>query len=454
MRTPLTRWSALPLLALASIAAVAQNAYISNLSLGRFIEANDPVTIMVRARNVSSTPYFSCSVSWNLDGGPANNMANINIGGPGVVQNNYVEVTNPATMSAPQGPHVLRVWINTTVDSDHSNDTLVLPFVALEAFAPKVVLLEARTETWCPQCPPSNDETNDLMVVPEYAVAKFHTSDALSSVCPVCAQYDSEYNINYTPAGLVELGDYNTYDINSQWPGWGTDMGARAQGVSPLQLELISSLNWTTRVLTVTLEATFTYAVTGGELKMNVYALENLVPGPQENASSGYIHNRVMRGMLGDFYGTEGVIPSTPVVGTTYTHTYSWTVPSEVKLADLKLIGLVSHDMGVQGRTCINAVKSSASPVGIDEDAIAADRLVVYPNPFNQELAVIITGLNGKARTELVTMDGRLMDARTVVLNSSAPTRLDLGADIAPGAYVLRVITEQGIIERSVLKVD
>ncbi len=453
MRTTIRQWTLLCATALLGTAA-AQDAFLSNASLPRYIKAGTNYDVAMRVKNNGPGFVTSFSVRWRLDGGSWNNGTTVNITPPGLQTGGYyMPHTHQTPLNTTQGVHTLEINLVVSGDNSPANNTLLIPFTALTTWSPKVVLLESRTETWCPQCPPSNDETNILNQEPAFAVAKFHLSDALDD-CSECVSYYNDYNINYTPAGLIELGEYGGYEINSQWPGWGPDMTARAEGVSPVQLTMNSSLNWTTRVMTVTLTADFSYVVPGGSFKMNVYAVENNVPGPQENASPGYIHQRVMRGMLGGVAGTSGVIPNTPVVGADYTQTYTWTVPAGFKLGDIRLIGLVEHDLGAQGRYALNAVKSSASPVGMEE-AARADRLVVYPNPFTSEIAVTMSGIEGLVRAELIGMDGRLMLTHGLNLQGDRPVRIDLdGKDIPAGAYVLRLITEEGTLERTVLKAD
>jgi hypothetical protein len=434
--------------------AIGQNAYISNLSIPRYTKAGVNYPVAVWARNASPIPLPSFSIRWRVDGGTWNTSPTTTITAPGISQTSYVPYSHPTQMNVAQGPHTLEVQIMSTNDSDPTNNTITLNFTALSSWADKVVLLEARTETWCPQCPPSNDLTNELMANPDFAVAKFHLSDALDN-CVECITYYNQHNINYTPAGIIEMGEYGGYEISSNYTGWLSAMNARAAGVAPVELTMTSSVNNTTRVLTVTLNAEFTYAVAGPH-KLNVYVAEDNVPGPQQNAPANYIHNKVMRAMLGGVDGTTGVVPTTPVVGTSYSQTYTYTVPVGFDISELYLIGVLENSPGgFDNRYSLNSVTRSVAGVGIADLDLGDNSLQAYPNPFINELYVDVADFSGAARVELFTMDGRSVFQNNIVLGTSASTRLDLGGDqLVNGAYLLRITTEKGHAEQRIVKMD
>jgi hypothetical protein len=270
-----------------------------------------------------------------------------------------------------------------------------------------------------------------------------------------CITYYNQHNINYTPAGIIEMGEYGGYEISSNYTGWLSAMNARAAGVAPVELTMTSSVNNTTRVLTVTLNAEFTYAVAGPH-KLNVYVAEDNVPGPQQNAPANYIHNKVMRAMLGGVDGTTGVVPTTPVVGTSYSQTYTYTVPVGFDISELYLIGVLENSPGgFDNRYSLNSVTRSVAGVGIADLDLGDNSLQAYPNPFINELYVDVADFSGAARVELFTMDGRSVFQNNIVLGTSASTRLDLGGDqLVNGAYLLRITTEKGHAEQRIVKMD
>ncbi|MCB0758280.1 MAG: Omp28-related outer membrane protein [Flavobacteriales bacterium] len=430
----------------------AQNAYLENLSMPRYIKAGTNYPIQVNAKNLSSVPLPSFSVRWRLDGGAWNNGTTLTITPPGLSNGGYyIAITHPIQLNTTQGVHTLDVEILSTNDSDPGNNVLSMSFTALNAWADKVVLMEGRTETWCPQCPTANTVTNTLMTDPDYAVAKFHTSDGFAFTDGT-SYYNTYYNPGFTPAGVVDMGEYGDYAVNYASNQWGDEMEARAAGVAPASISMNSTLNHATRTLTVSVTATFTYAFTG-PFKLNVYLLEDAVPGPQANAPSGYLHNGVVRALLGGATGTGGLIPNTPVVGTPYIKTYTYTVPATFKLGDLKLIGVLEHAISNTNRYCVNAAKGEASPVGIAELADMSDRLEVYPNPFHDAVNITLKGTTGPARAELIAPDGRLLVQRDLMLDQAGAVRLELGSDLPSSVYVLRIVTNEGVAQQQLLHV-
>lgn len=187
---------------------------------------------------------------------------------------------------------------------------------------------------------------------------------------------------------------------------------------------------------------------------MNVYVAEDHVPGPQQNAPSNYIHNRVMRAMLGGSEGSTDVVPDAPVVGTPYSHTYTWTVPAAYDLNNLQLIGVIENRPGgFNDRYSLNCVKASTGTVGIEELSMANDRLLVYPNPFRSDLRVHLDDIAGKAKVELVTLDGRTVLERNVTLDASGTSWIDVnGVPAAP--YLLRITTPDAVAVKQVVRLD
>jgi hypothetical protein len=437
-----------------TVGSRAQNAFLTSNGFPRYTKAGLDQPIVVRVRNAGSTAFFTFAVKWRLNGGAIQTMPPFTVGGGGIINNSFWEVTHPVPLNTTQGPKTLKVWVDVAGETDRTNDTLTFTFTALNTWAEKTVLLEARTESWCPLCPPSNNVTNLLDDDPLHAIAKFHLSDALDD-CAECITYFQQYDQGFTPAGIFDMGDLGTSTLNANHPNWASEFTQRRTGVSPVELSLSSSLNSTTRQLTVSLTATYTYSFSGTH-KLNVYLLEDNVPGPQANAPANYLHQGVMRAMLGGVNGTSGTIPTSPMVGTPYTATYTYTVPAGFSLSNLRLIGVAEHSTGApNGRHTLNAVNRAASVVGIDELDLLNGRLQVYPNPFVNDLYVEVEDIAGSAQMELFTWDGRSVFQRNLTLNSSAATYLDLnGVGLVPGAYLLRITTAQGTTEQRVVKMD
>ena len=434
-----------------AFASHAQNAYLEGLSFPRYIKANTNIPVAVKVKNQGSTPLPSFSVRWRLDGGTWHNGSTITVASPGLQSGYYMPVTHPVQLNTTQGNHTLEVEVLSNIDTDPSNNVLTVSFTALGSWAPKVVLLEGRTETWCQYCPAANTITNTLSQNADFAVAKFHTSDGLASTDGT-SYYNTYYNPPFTPAAVLDMGEYGDYEVNSGSPTWEAEMTARAAGVAPASVTMTSSLNSSTRLLTVTVTANFTYSFTG-PFKLNAWVLEDAVPGPQQNAPSGYLHNKVVRALLGGASGTSGIVPTNPVAGTPYSKTYTYNVPAGYKLGDLKLIGVLEHAISNSNRYCVNATKGEASGVGIAELSVVNDLLEVYPNPFRDAVNISLKGISGKARVEVLSIDGRVLVQRDVMLEGENTVHFDLGADLPPSLYLLRVSTADLVAQKQLVRV-
>jgi hypothetical protein len=78
-------------------------------------------------------------------------------------------------------------------------------------------------------------------------------------------------------------------------------------------------------------------------------------------------------------------------------------------------------------------------------------KLLVYPNPFKQSIAIDVTGKTGETTMTLYSIDGKLAASKQVVLsgNESAIT-LDALANLDAGIYFLKVVIGE---EVNVIKV-
>ena len=141
---------------------------------------------------------------------------------------------------------------------------------------------------------------------------------------------------------------------------------------APVSVGLDSiSFNASTNEVTVTVNAEF-YRPLSGDLRLNVILVEDNVTGyPQSNTyntSAGhpyfgagnpivnYVHNNVVRGFLGDTWGTAGVIPGSVTNGTTVSHTYTYTIPAGINLNEVKLVGIVQrYTANANGREIFNS---------------------------------------------------------------------------------------------------
>ncbi len=418
----------------------AQNAYLTNYYLPRFIRTNTDNTIAVRVRNLSSTPLTNFRVDWRWNNDAVNQ-------GPwqsstGITGNQYWPYTHPVPFNRPiAGAGVLKIWVVGMGETNPANDTLTFPVNAIGSWVEKTVLLDAWTATWCPNCPPANSTTNLLDDQEGVIVAKHHAVDEYSTGSS--SAYFGQYNVTYTPAGVMDQGEYGLYAPNPSYDLWQAQLTERLQGVSPAGVFIDATVNPWTRELSITVSAGFEYAF-NGEFTLNAYLLEDDVPGNQQNASANYVHQQVVREVFGGVQGQGDVVPASPVAGTLYSTTWTRVLPVEWNIANLRVVGFISHRLNGTAYT-LNASEGALLPVGIAETATTSP-LRFMPNPTEGVFQMQVPELVGQAELLVHASDGRLVASRSVVLSGSVLDVADL-TGLAPGTYRVTVRTTKG--ERS-----
>lgn len=425
-----------------SAAMSAQNAYITNGFVPRFWKANTDWEVSVRVRNSGSTPLTSFHVDWRWNNGTVQtgNWQN----STGITGGQYAPYVHQIPFNVPQSAGTLKVWVIGLGDTDATNDTLYFPVGVIDAWTAKSVLMEQFTGTWCQFCPNPNATTNTLDADPLIVVAKHHNIDEFSSANSTA--YWAQFDANYSPAGVMEQEEFGTLNDDALYDQWGPRADLRKQGVSPVELTIDAGFNSWTRQLTVDVSAAFTAAVTG-DMVLNAYVLEDNVTGPQTAAPAGYVHHQIVRDVLGGASGTAGVIPSTTVAGSAYTHQYQLTVPEQWNSNNLRVIAMVT-ERRTAGTFTMNVADADLVAVGVAERA--ATTMQVFPNPTTDELYVRVAGNVPVQRMQVFAMDGRcVLDQRPL---SVGTLQVDGFASLAPGAYVLRVQQGDSVSEQRIVR--
>lgn len=219
------------------------------------------------------------------------------------------------------------------------------------------VLLEFFTGTSCPYCgqngkPAMEDAVNKYdgqVIGVELHVGSgdpFNTQDAL--------QVAGAFGVSGIPTGLISRNPFNTEQgMQFLMPpsAWDQTCGIILDNQEHVvDVELFYSINESTRELTATIEAEFLQDINEtGELRFNVYVVEDNLIYNQAGAGNNYNHQNVLRDMIGGPWGTEGKIPSSVSAGDVYSHTYNYTIDDSWKLDDLRFIGLV-QEFGLSGQ--------------------------------------------------------------------------------------------------------
>jgi hypothetical protein len=423
----------------------AGDAVITNLSMLRYLKTDTNYSICGWVQNDSGSNILSFEIGWRLDNGTDNISPTINIGGIGLMPDGSYQVfTHPTPLYiTTAGPHVIKVWVQATGDTVHSNDTIIYSFTALSTYVSKINLFEEYSGTWCSACPYGNSTTAKIAALPSAAVASFHCDDDYSFANGQ-AYYEAYYpgGLVITPGGMINMSESGAYAVNNNPQSWLDDMNARAGSVSPVSIAISPNLNSSTRQLNVTLTANFKYAESGNYY-FNLYILEDGIVTSQAGVTGPYTLNHVVRTMLGGYSGTSGIIPASPVAGANYICTYSFTIPAEWNLWELELIGLVFRiDNGLSD--ALNTVKYSYEHTGIEEEA-SSNGFRIYPNPVSNYISCIVP--------EKSVIDISDAQGKTIKIIEDARTKITIDiSDFSEGVYYITANSEKGMLRKKIIK--
>jgi hypothetical protein len=332
----------LVLVSLVPFCAQAQDAFLEDLSIGRYVQAGVDHPVKVTVRNGVNKGINEFRVGWRWNNGPVQLSQPQQVLGDGVVANSAMGHVHPVPFrSDVEGRGVLKVWVEVRGETNRGNDTLVHVVRAITRGVRKTVLVEMKTSAGCGYCPKANALLNVMDRDPYIAVAKFHYNDPLAG--PAISAYFDQYTTDsFTPAGIIDQGDLGGYTVNTQHSRWSAQVAARSAGLSPVMVNLLPVYDPATRRLTVELQATFSYAEPG-EYTVNAFIIEDGVEAGEGSGEGDQLHYQAVRAILGGPGGSKGAIPASPVAGTTYSQHYGVELPRNWNPAKVRVVGLVTR---------------------------------------------------------------------------------------------------------------
>ncbi|MBK7945444.1 MAG: Omp28-related outer membrane protein [Flavobacteriales bacterium] len=415
---------------LSSIALSAQNAYLTNCFVPRYWKANTGWEIAARVRNSQSgAPLISFRVDYRFGNGPVQqgdwqSTTGINPG-------QYWPYVHQIPFTSPSADGTLKVWVVGIGETDPANDTLSFPLTVIPQWATKSVLMEQFTGTWCQFCPTPNATTNALDADPLIVVAKHHNADEFS--VQSSTDYWAQFSANYSPSGVMDQEEFGRLQDDAAYDQWGARADLRKLGVSPVAVSAMPAFNTWTRMLAMDVIADFKAAVSG-QFVLNAYVVEDQVPGPQTAGAPGYLHQQVVRAVLGGPTGVAGVIPSTTVANTIYSEQFALQVPQEWNHTNLRVIATVS-ERSAAGTWTMNVSDNALIEVGVGEEP--GLRFGLFPNPARDAVRLRLPS-DSPARVRLFAADGRMAyDSSVVPIGGLA--LIERPASTEPGLFLIRV---------------
>ena len=163
---------------------------------------------------------------------------------------------------------------------------------------------------------------------------------------------DAQAGVSGYPAGTINRHQFTMTQGGGtamSRSDWGTAGNMILTEASPVNVATISNIDVGTNTLTVDVEVYYTDQTILNNY-LNVFVLQNNIPGPQVGAQSfnpnaiipgpwnpTYNHNHMLRHSL---TGQWGDVISNPVQGSFYAFTYTWNLPADINGVDLDITNL------------------------------------------------------------------------------------------------------------------
>jgi len=320
----------------------------------------------------------------------------------------------------------------------------------LFAQAPKKVILEDFTGSWCGFCPRGLTYSNTIEAAnPNVIALGIHqgstpSSDAMAT--PFTNSLCAFLTNGYPKGGIDRFKMTGQTSIAVTTNLWSIACNSRLNSSSPLNVYLNSYYNSTTRLVDVTVTANFVAGAVG-DLRVHCLLVEDSLTGvgagwdqynfmgqscnfPDPSSPwfifpcviSGYTHRHVVRHqMANDTWGESGIIPNPAVQGQDYSKTFSYTLPASWNDSKMSIVAFVSrYGASDTSRSILNAnkVHLGGSVTGLSEPITGTSVISGldqnYPNPFSEFTNINFT-LQGSDHVTLKVYDLLGKEVSTIV---------------------------------------
>ncbi len=381
---------------------------------------------------------------------------------------------------------------------------LLLLSVAIQyamAQAPRKVLIEEFTGSWCGYCPEMiGDIDATRATYPETVIAVADHSYT-TSIDPMTNNFtialNNAYQVPGYPNVMVDRADWSAEFGPSSTPQlFGTyvdhhnytqDAAAMRLNISsPVSIDIASTYNSTTRSSSVTITANFVDTVSG-DMRISCLLVEDKVTGnsnydqhnyggsacgapdatsefynypcviPNSLTGQVFYHKNVVRINMAPTFGTIGVIPSSVSAGQYYSKSYTYTLPAAWNATNMKVVAFVGYynSTTALGGEVLNAqqVALGQSVTAVIENPAAINNVsldAAYPNPFNQ-ITNIKVNIPASQHISLKVYDILGHEVATLTDENLSPGEHTFywdgknkdGSLLANGLYLIRLQTEK-----------
>lgn len=343
---------------------------------------------------------------------------------------------------------------------------LSLIFLAqfLDAQPTKKVLIEKFTSARCGNCPRATVLLEEMTANQENIIWLSHHSDFLPDAMYVggLSPLFSDFTIGAPRACF----DRVLFD-NASYVAVGTgtwEQRLEQQLNEPAIASVAISGNTNENQVSFTVEVSFTELPEAGDLRLSVFAVEDVVIGSgsgydQSNYDNNvpssplyqlgnpilnYEHHNVTRALISDTWGTSGIIPDNPEINTTYSYDYTYEVPEDFDFENIRLVAALHYydENDLSKRYLLNvndAYASSLLEINVTEPETFTLRS--YPNPFSNQTFIEFENIPQNIQLIAYSLTGKLIQPDYQIENDG----IKVGANaLLPGIYIYEVITDDG----------
>lgn len=393
----------------------AVQAKMKSITVDKYIIVPGQTFVEGVVQNLGANPITNMDIKYETNG----TVYTTSLSALNILSNTSYSFTHntPITVGT-AAAYPTKVWVEVSGDANHNDDTLNTVVTGLSFQPTKRVLMEEGTGTWCGWCPRGAvfTEQFDTVYAGTAIVVAVHNNDPMAD-----AVYDAGLGslISGYPSGAVDRKD-----IDVDPSDFGVSYLERINDVPPADVAVSASFNAATRQVEVVVSATFAASL-NGNFRLNAVLVEDNVVGttaaysqtnyysstsqnlplvgaghnwqtePNPVPFSNMEYHFVGRNIMGAFEGQVGSVPASVVDGTTYSYTFSTTIPTTWNENNMRVIGML-QDADLE--TVLN-VNRGAYGITTTVNELVADAfsMSVYPNPASQSTQLEVNLKNNSA---------------------------------------------------------
>jgi len=350
--------------------------------------------------------------------------------------------------------------------------------------AVKHILLEEFSTAPCGFCPDGDLVAAQLIIDhPTVIWLTHHAGFGVDSMTVPESVPIANAFTTFAPGACIDRGDY-PIPVYTMPPyiaisrqKWDSVVVAHLNDPPVVDVSLTNNFDPVTRLFSCTVDANFITSPPTGDLRLNLFLMEDSVVGfgpgydqtnyynttvghPYYGAGNpivGYVHHHVLRKVVTGTWGMTGVIPNSPVQGTTYSHTFTnIPIPSTWKEADMDVIAFVSYyNASANLRQVVNAghkvLLDSSQTTGLSPTLSKGERIMLYPNPASVRILIYADLENENNKFTLTDFTGKIIEATEL---EKGKRNYLLNVESLPnGIYFYRFISRNEILKSGKLAV-